>query len=168
MPRWFSTETVARRASFLLTGRCDDREIIYIKRTAILGKTHVQQSFFAQKKTDGTLCSARYPGLPMAIPVQQAAPELRRIEKLYRLQPPKGPPQKVPSAEVCAFLRNPKSKGRQPAYTHRRLFFHPATKLLKRRVLPSHRNVTMSARKASFTCFSIAELRLCCTKTVIF
>ena len=59
-----------------------------------------------------------------------------------------------------------KSKGRQPAYTHRRLFFHPATKLLKRRVFPSHRNVTMSARKASFTDHSIAELRFCCTKIV--
>lgn len=80
---------------------------------------------------------------------------------------------KRPAAEssVSRGLRisaQPKSKGRQPAYTHRRPFFHPATKLLKRRVLPSHRNVTMSARKASFTGFSIAELRLCCTKTVIF
>ena len=45
---------------------------------------------------------------------------------------------------------------------------HPATKLLKRGVLPSHRNVTMSARKASFTDHSIAELRFCCTKIVIF
>lgn len=168
MPRWFSTETVARRASFLLTGRCDDREIIYIKRTAILGKTHVQQSFFAQKKTDGTLCSARYPDLPTPFPYSKQSRNCDASRNFIDCNPQKGPPQKVPSAEVCAFLRNPKSKGRQPAYTHRRLFFHPATKLLKRRVLPSHRNVTMSARKASFTCFSIAELRLCCTKTVIF
>jgi hypothetical protein len=50
------------------------------------------------------------PRLAYTISVQQAAPELRRIEKLYRLQPPKGPPQKVPSAEVCASLRNPKAK----------------------------------------------------------
>jgi hypothetical protein len=48
------------------------------------------------------------PRLAYAIPVQQAAPELRRIEKLYRLQPPKGPPQKVPSARYCAFLHSPK------------------------------------------------------------
>ena len=39
-----------------------------IKRTAILGKTHVEQSFFAQKKTDGTPCSARHPGLPTPFP----------------------------------------------------------------------------------------------------
>ena len=39
-----------------------------IKRTAILGKTHVQQSFFVQKKTDGTLCSARDSGLPTPFP----------------------------------------------------------------------------------------------------
>ena len=38
-----------------------------IKRTAILGKTHVEQSFFVQK-TDGALCSARYPDLPTPFP----------------------------------------------------------------------------------------------------
>ena len=40
----------------------------YTKRTAILGKTHVEQSFFAQKRADGTLCSARYPDLPTPFP----------------------------------------------------------------------------------------------------
>ena len=39
-----------------------------IKRTAILGKTHVEQSFFAQKRADGTLCSARYSGLSTPFP----------------------------------------------------------------------------------------------------
>ena len=139
-----------------------------IKRTAILGKTHVQQSFFAQKKTDGTLCSARHSGLSTPFPYSKQSRNCDASSNFIDCNPQKGPPQKVPSAEVCASLRNPKSKGRQPAYTHRRLFFHPATKLLKRRVLPSHRNVTMSARKASFTDHSIAELRFCCTKIVIF
>ena len=138
-----------------------------IKRTAILGKTHVEQSFFAQK-TDGTLCGARYPSLPMPFPYSRQSRNRDASRNFIDCNPQKGPPQKVPSARYCAFLHSLKSKGRQPAYTHRRLFFHPATKLLKRRVIPSHRNVTMSARKASFTGFSIAELRFCCTKIVIF
>ena len=139
-----------------------------IKRTAILGKTHVQQSFFEQKKTDGTLCSARHPGPSMPFPYSRQSRNCDASRNFIDYNPQKGPPQKVPSARYCASLHSPKSKGRQPTYTHRRPFFHPATKLLKRRVLPSHRNVTMSARKASFTGFSIAELRFCCTKIVIF
>ena len=168
MPRWFPTETVARRASFLLTGRCDDREIIYIKRTAILGKTHVQQSFFAQKKTDGTLCSARYPDLPTPFQYSKQSRNCDASSNFIDCTPQKARRRKSRQQGTVHFCTAQKSKGRQPAYTHRRLFFHPATKLLKRRVFPSHRNVTMSARKASFTGSSIAELHFCCTKIVIF
>ena len=48
---------------------------------------------------------------------------------------PKRPAAESPVSKVLCIPAQPqKSKGRQPAYTHRRLFFHPATKLLKRRV----------------------------------
>ena len=81
-----------------------------IKRTAILGKTHVQQSFFEQKKTGGTLCSARYPGLPMPFPYSRQRRNCDASRNFIDCNPQKGPPQKVPSAEVCASLRNPKAK----------------------------------------------------------
>lgn len=167
LPRWFPTETVARRANFLLTGRRDDQEIIYIKRTAILGKTHVEQSFFNKRKLTGLFAAHDTPAcLRHSHTASRAGIATHRVT--LSTATPKRPAAESPVSRGLRISAQPKSKGRQPAYTHRRLFFHPATKLLKRRVLPSHRNVTMSARKASFTCFSIAELRLCCTKTVIF
>ena len=139
-----------------------------IKRTAIPGKTHVQQSFFVQKKTDGTLCSARYPGLPMPFPYSRQRRNCDASRNFIDCNPQKARRRKSRQQGTVHFCTAQKSKGRQPAYTHRRLFFHPATKLLKRRVFPSHRNVTMSARKASFTGSSITELHFCCTKIVIF
>ena len=94
----------------------------YTKRTAILGKTHVEQSFFAQKRADGTLCSARHPGLPTPFPYSKQSRNCDASSNFIDCNPQKGPPQKVPSARYCAFLAQyQKSKGRQPAYTHRRL-----------------------------------------------
>ena len=151
-------ETVARRVE-----RSNSRKIIIHKKDCYTGKNPCRAVLFAQKRADETLCSARYPGPPMPFPYNRQSRNCDASRNFIDCNPQKGPPQKVPSARYCAFLHSPKSKGRQPAYTHRRLFFHPATKLLKRRVIPSHRNVTMSARKASFTGFSIAELRFCCT-----
>ena len=140
-----------------------------IKRTAILGKTHVEQSFFTQKRADGTLCSARSPGLPMPFPYSRQRRNCDTSRNFIDCNPQKVRRRKPRQQGTVHSCTAQKSKGRQPAYTHRRLFFHPATKLLKRRVFPpSHRNVTMSARKASFTDHSIAELRFCCTKIVIF
>ena len=141
----------------------------YTKRTAILGKTHVEQSFFAQKRADGTLCGARYSGLPTPFPNSRHKRNCDASRNFIDCNPQKGPPQKVPSARYCAFLAQyQKSKGRQPAYTHRRLLSVQQQSFYKGDVTPPHRNVTMSVRKASFTGFSIAELRLCCTKIVIF
>lgn len=165
MPRWFSTETVARRVGFLLTGRYDD---LIDKKDCYTGQTHVQQSFLVQKKTDGTLCNARYPGLPMPFPYSRQRRNCDASRNFIDCNPQKARRRKSRQQGTVHFCTAQKSKGRQPVYTHRRLFFHPATKLLKRGVFPSHRNVTMSARKASFTGFSIAELRFCCTKIVIF
>ena len=94
----------------------------YTKRTAILGKTHVEQSFFAQKRADGTLCGARYSGLPTPFPNSRHKRNCDASRNFIDCNPQKGPPQKVPSARYCAFLAQyQKSKGRQPAYTHRRL-----------------------------------------------
>ena len=141
----------------------------YTERTAILGKTHVEQSFFAQKKADGTLCSARHSGLPTPFPYSRQRRNCDASSNFIDCNPQKGPPQKVPSARYCAFLAQyQKSKGRQPAYTHRRLLSVQQQSFYKGDVTPPHRNVTMSARKASFTDHSIAELRFCCTKIVIF
>lgn len=42
-----------------------------------------------------------------AIPVQQTEPELRRIEKLYRLQPPKRPAAESPVSKVLCIPAQP-------------------------------------------------------------
>ena len=79
-----------------------------IKRTAILGKTHVEQSFFEQKKTNGTLCNARYSGLPTPFPYSKQNQNCDASRNFIDCNPQKGPPQKVPSARDCAFLHSPK------------------------------------------------------------
>ena len=81
----------------------------YTKRTAILGKTHVEQSFFAQKKTDGTLCSARHPGPSMPFPYSKQSRNYDASSNFIDCNPQKAR-RRVPSAEVCASLRNPKAK----------------------------------------------------------
>ena len=82
---------------------------------------------------------------------------------------PKRPAAESPVSKVLYILAQyQKSKGRQPAYTHRRLLSVQQQSFYKGDVTPPHRNMTMSARKVSFTELSIAELRFCCTKIVIF
>ena len=81
---------------------------------------------------------------------------------------PKRPAAESPVSKVLYILAQyQKSKGRQPTYTHRRPLSVQQQSFYKGDV-PPHRNMTMSARKVSFTELSIAELRFCCTKIVIF
>ena len=81
---------------------------------------------------------------------------------------PKRPAAESPVSKVlCILAQYQKSKGRQPAYTHRRPLSVQQQSFYKGGVTP-HRNMTMSVRKVSFTELSIAELRFCCTKIVIF
>ena len=76
-----------------------------IKRTAILGKTHVQQSFFAQKKTDGTLCSARHSGLPTPFPYSRQRRNYDASRNFIDCNPQKARRRKFRqqrSAHLCA------------------------------------------------------------------
>lgn len=52
----------------------------YTKRTAILGKTHVQQSFLHKRELTELSLQRTTLRPAYAIPIQQAEPELRRIE----------------------------------------------------------------------------------------
>ena len=127
LPRWFSTETVARRVGFLLTGRYDD---LIDKKDCSTGQNPCRAVLFAQKKTDGTLCSARYSGLPMPFPNSRHKRNCDASRNFIDCNPQKGPPQKVPSARYCAFLHSPK-KQRQTACLHApQAVIRPATKLL--------------------------------------
>ena len=135
----------------------------YTKRTAILGKTHVEQSFLHKRKLTELFAAHETPACLRHSHTANKTGIATHRETLSTATPKRPAAESPVSKVLCIPAQPKKSKGRQPAYTHRRLFFHPATKLLKRRVFPSHRNVTMSARKVSFTGFSIAELRFCCT-----
>ena len=76
-----------------------------IKRTAILRKTHVQQSFFAQKKTDGTLCSARHSGLPTPFPYSKQSRNCDASSNFIDCNPQKARRRKFRqqrSAHLCA------------------------------------------------------------------
>ena len=77
----------------------------YTKRTAILGKTHVQQSFFAQKRADGTLCSARYPDLPTPFPYSKQSRNCDASSNFIDCNPQKARRRKFRqqrSAHLCA------------------------------------------------------------------
>ena len=76
-----------------------------IKRTAILGKNHVQQSFFAQKKTDETLCSARHPGPSMPFPYSKQSRNYDASSNFIDCNPQKARRRKSRqqrSAHLCA------------------------------------------------------------------
>lgn len=77
----------------------------YTKRTAILGKTHVEQSFFAQKRADGTLCSARYPDLPTPFPYSKQSRNCDASSNFIDCNPQKARRRKFRqqrSAHLCA------------------------------------------------------------------
>ena len=148
--------------------RGDDRAVLRYKKDCYTGRNHVQQSFFVQRKLTERSAAHDTPAcLRHSHTASRAGIATHRVT--LSAATPKRPAAEGSVSRGLRISAQPKSKGKQPAYTHRRLFFHPATKLLIKEVLPPpHRNVTMSARKVSFTGFSIAELRLCCTKIVIF
>ena len=81
---------------------------------------------------------------------------------------PKRPATESSVSKVLCIPAQP-GKQRDTACLHApQTAFPSSNKAFKKRGSPSHRNTTLSARKASFTGSSIAELHFCCTKIVIF
>ena len=115
--------------------RGDDREVLRYKKDCCTGQNPCTAVLFVSKKTDGTLCSARYPGLPMPFPYSRQSRNCDTSSNFIDCNPQKARRRKSRQQGTVHSCTVQKSKGRQPAYTHRRLFFHPATELLKE-VLP--------------------------------
>ena len=104
---------------------CDNR-----KRTAILGKTHVQQSFFAQKRADGALCSARYSGLPTPFPNSRHKRNCDASRNFIDCNPQKARRRKSRQQGTVHPCTVPK-KQRQTACLHApQAVIRPATKFL--------------------------------------
>ena len=142
---------------------CDNR-----KRTAVPGKTHVQQSFFAPKRADGALCSARYSGLPTPFPNSRHKRNCDASRNFIDCNPQKARRRKSRQQGTVHSLRSTKKAKADSPLTRTAGCYPSSNKVFIREMLPPHRNMTMSVRKASFTELSIAELRFCCTKIVIF
>ncbi len=78
--------------------------------------------FLHKKKTDGTLCSARHPGPSMPFPYSKQSRNYDASSNFIDCNPQKARRKKVPSAEGLRISAQPKSRGRQPAYTHQTVF----------------------------------------------
>ena len=95
--------------------RGDDRAVLRYKKDCYTGQNHVQQSFFVQK-TDGALCSARYPGLPTPFPYSKQSRNCDASSNFIGCNPQKARRRKFRqqgSAHLCTT-----QKQRQAACLH--------------------------------------------------
>lgn len=123
---------------------------------------------FLQKKTDGALCSARDSGLPTPFPYSKQNRKCDASRSFIDCNPQKARRRKLRQQGTAHSCTAQKAKVYSLLTRTAGCSFPSSNKAFKKRVFPSHRNTTLSARKASFTASSIAELHFCCTKIVIF
>ena len=138
-----------------------------IKRTAILEKAMYSSPFLCKRKLTELFAAHETPVcLRHSHTANKTGIATHRVT--LSTATPKRPAAESSVSKILCIPAQP-GKQRDTVCLHApQTTFPSRNKAFKKRGSPSHRNMTLSVRKASFTGFSIAELHFCCTKIVIF